>query len=312
MADPIYMREMVLLAKIETTYATDPTLTGAANAILARNVTLRPMEGDDKSRDLVRPYLGNQGTIPTGERVVIEFETEFAGSGAAGTPPAWGVLLRGAAWAEVVDEDVSVTYSRITTGQESLYFKYWLGGTLHAFAGAKGTGVMTTNAQDIPIIRWTFTGLWIAPSDVTRATPVFSAYVEPLVISKTNTPTFTVNGVPLVMRNFSLDMGNDVQARLLVNREGVVVVNTAEALDVTVEVTPLATFNPFALAKARTLVPVTIVHGITAGNIITLNAPKCQVKRPAAATENQGHVERVLNLAPQPDTGNDQLSLVFT
>ena len=312
MANAVFMRLMVLLAKIETVYATDPTLTGASNAILAKNVSLRPMEGDDVARGLVRDFLSGEGTIPTGLRVVIEFETELAGSGEAGTPPAWGVLMRGAACAEVIEADTSVTYQPITDGQESLYFKYWLGGTLHAFAGARGTGVITQNAQNIPVIRWTFTGLYIAPADVARATPVFSAYVEPLIVSKTNTPVFTVNAVPLVMRNFSFNLGNDVQPRLLVNRENILVVNRAESLDATVEVTPLATFNPFALAEARTKVPVVLVHGLVAGNIITLSAPKCQVKRPAAVTENQGIAERVLNLAPLPDTGNDQFSLVLT
>lgn len=312
MANPIFMRQMVLLAKIETAYATDPTLTGAANAILAKNIALRPMEGQDVSRDLIRDYLSNQGTIPTGLRVVIEFETELAGSGDAGTPPAWGMLLRGCACAEVIVADTSVTYSPITDSQESLYFKFWLGTTLHAFSGARGTGVITENAQGIPVIRWTFTGLWIAPSDVARANPVFTAYQEPLIVSKTNTPTFTVNAVPLVMRNFSLNLGNDVQPRLLVNRENILIVDRAEALDITVEVTPIGTFDPVALAAARTQVPVVIVHGLVAGNIITLNAPKCQVKRPGTVTDNQGIAERVLNLAPLPDAGNDQFSLVLT
>ncbi|MGL5166635.1 MAG: phage tail tube protein [Afipia sp.] len=312
MANPVFMRLMVLLAKIETAYATDPVLTGAENAILAKNVTLRPMEGDDVARDLIRDFLSNQGTIPTGLRVVIEFETELAGSGEAGTPPAWGVLMRGCACAEVIEEDTSVTYTPVTDNHESLYFKYWLGPTLHGFAGARGTGVITENAQGIPVIRWTFTGLWVAPADVARAAAVFSAWKEPLVVSKTNTPTFTVNAVPLVMRNFSLNLGNDVQPRLLVNRENIMVVDRAEALDVTVEVTPLAIFDPFALAQARTQVPVMIVHGLVAGNIITLTAPKCQVKRPQAVTENQGVAERVLNLAPLPDTGDDQFSLVLT
>lgn len=309
---PVFVREMVLLAKIETVYATDPTLTGANNSILAKNVSLRPMEGDDKSRQLVRDFLGNQGTIPTGEHVVIEFETELAGSGEAGTAPAWGVLMRGCACAEVIVADTSVTYSPITSGQESLYFKFWLGPTLHAFAGARGTGVITTNAQDIPIIRWSFTGLWVAPSDVARAAAVFTAWQEPLVVSKTNTPVFTVNAVPLVMRNFSLNLGNTVQPRLLVNLEQVMVVDRSEALDLTVEVTPLATFDPFALAKARTLIPVVITHGLVAGNIVTINAPKSQVQRPQPISENQGIAERVLNLRPQPNAGNDQFSIVLT
>ena len=309
---PVFFRQMVLLAKIELAYATDPTLTGAANAILAKNVTLRPMEGEDVSRDLIQDYLAGQATIPTGLRVVIEFETELAGSGTAGVAPGWGMLMRGAAFAEVIVADTSVSYSPITDGQESLYFKYWLGGTLHAFAGARGTGVIRLNAQGIPVIAWTFTGLWIAPADVARAVPVVTAFKKPLIAAKANTPTFTVNSVTLALRDWSLNLGNDVQPRFLVNKEEILVVNRAEALDVTVEVTTLATFNPFALAAAQTLVPVQFVHGTTAGNIITFDAPTCQIKRPPAAQNNQGIAERQLNLAPLPASGNDQIEITLT
>src|SRR4051812_24601894 len=118
MATPMFWRLMVLLAKVEGAYATDPTLTGAANAILAKNISVKPMEGQDVSRDLIRPYLSNQGTIPTGLHVVIDFDTEIAGSGVAGTAPAWGVLMRGAGCAQVIVADTSVTYSPITDSME--------------------------------------------------------------------------------------------------------------------------------------------------------------------------------------------------
>ena len=61
---PIYWRTKILLAKIESAYATDPTPSGAANAILATDIRLTPMDGADVSRELETPWLGAQGTIP--------------------------------------------------------------------------------------------------------------------------------------------------------------------------------------------------------------------------------------------------------
>jgi hypothetical protein len=312
MATAMYFRLMVLLAKIEGTYATDPTLTGASDAILAKNITIRPMEGEDVSRDLIQPYLGNQGTIPTGLRVVIEFDTELQGSGTAGTAPKWGPLMRGCGAAEVIVADTSVTYSPISTAMESLYFKFWLDGTLHAMKGARGTGKATINAQGIPIIHWTFTGLWIAPADVANASPTLTGFKKPLVATAANTPTFTVNAVPLVLRNYSFDLGNKVEARLLIGRESVLITDRSETLDITCEAVPIATLNVYGLANAQTLVAASIVHGTAAGYIATINAPTSQLKRPNGYQNNQGIAEWQLSLAPQPSSGNDQWSLVLT
>lgn len=313
MPSQLKYRQMVLLAKIEQTYGTDPTLTGADNAILAKNVSIQPMEGEDVDRDLILAYLGGHATIPSGLRTVITFETEIAGSGTAGVAPAWGIFMRGAGCAEVIEDDTSVTYSPISDAMESLYIKFWLSGTLHALLGARGTGVATINAQDIPVIRWTFTGLWVAPADVARATPTLTAFKKPLIASKANTPTFTVNAVALVMRNYAFNLGNQVQPRLLIGREEIMIVDRAESIDITVEATPLATFDPYGLANAQTQVPVAIVHGTAAGNIATLSAPTSQVKRPTGYQNNQGVAEWPLSLTPLPtDAGNDQFSLILT
>ena len=56
---PQLTRRRTILAKIETTYGTDPTPTGVANAILVRNLNITPQNSEIVSRDLIRPYLGN-------------------------------------------------------------------------------------------------------------------------------------------------------------------------------------------------------------------------------------------------------------
>jgi hypothetical protein len=58
------VEDKIILAKIEGTYGTDPVPTGGANAILMTDVELKPMEGQDVSRNIERPYLGAQEEIP--------------------------------------------------------------------------------------------------------------------------------------------------------------------------------------------------------------------------------------------------------
>src|ERR1044072_5812257 len=106
--EPIRWREKVLLAKIEATYGVDPAPTGGANAILATNCELRPMEGEDVSRQLERPFLGAQETVAVSLHSILTFSTELAGSGTAGVAPGWGPLARAAAMAQAIVADTSV------------------------------------------------------------------------------------------------------------------------------------------------------------------------------------------------------------
>ncbi|WP_316191309.1 MULTISPECIES: phage tail tube protein [unclassified Bradyrhizobium] len=309
---PIFWRKQVLLAKIETAYGTDPTLTGALNGILAKNISIQPMDGSDVSRDLITPNFGNQPSIPAELHVTINFDVELAGSGTAGTAPAWGPLLRACGCAEVIAASTSVTYTPITDNIESVYLKFWVGGTLHAIKGARGSAKLTLNAQSIPMISYSLMGLWVAPSEVAAATPTLTSFKKPLIVNKTNTPTFTVNSVPLVMRNFSFDLANQVEPRMLVNSESVLITDHREQIDFTCESVPVSTLDPYSLANAQTTVPVSLVHGLTPGNIVTLSTPTAEFKRPTGYQQNQGVAEWPLSMLALPDAGNDQFSLALT
>jgi hypothetical protein len=143
-------------------------------------------------------------------------------------------------------------------------------------------------------------------------TPTLSAFKKPAIATNTNTPTFTINGVSLVMRSFSLNLGCDVQPRLLIGREEILIVDRAEEISTQVEAVPLTTLNPFALAKDQTSFAVSLVHGTQAGYITTLGAPTCQMKRPDGYENDQDVLEWPLNITPLPSTGNDQFSLALT
>lgn len=99
---PLLARKRVLLAKIETTYGTDPTPTGAANAILVRNMSITPQDADLSDRDLVRPYIGRSEQLPAGIRAMVDFEVEIAGAGTAGTAPGYGPILRACGFSETL------------------------------------------------------------------------------------------------------------------------------------------------------------------------------------------------------------------
>ena len=87
-------RKRAILAKIETSYGTDATPTGSANAILLKNLNVNPISAETVSRDLIRAYLGNSEALLAQKFVTLDFEVEAAGAGVAGKAPAYDALLR--------------------------------------------------------------------------------------------------------------------------------------------------------------------------------------------------------------------------
>lgn len=100
---PDITRREVLLAKIESVYGTDPTPTGAANAIQAYNINPTPIEQILVSRERVLPYKGNFDNLVAANYGGIEFEVEIAGAGTAGTAPGYGPLLRACGFGQALN-----------------------------------------------------------------------------------------------------------------------------------------------------------------------------------------------------------------
>lgn len=309
---PLKWNRKVILWKIETVYGTDAVPTGGANAILATNVQLQPMEGEDKSRELELVTLGAQPTVPVGLHAKLSFEVELAASGTAGTAPAWGALLRGCAVAETIAAGVSVTYNPVSTAHESGTAYFWIENTKFALVGARGTATLKIDAQGIPKIAFAITGLFTAPAETAQATPTLTAWQKPIVATKANTPVCTFNAQALVLRSMELDLANEVVTRFLIGSEGVLITAKNETLKATIEAVPLTTLNPYALALAQTAAPFVLTHGVGAGKIISLNVPLAQIQRPAGLAQQQGIVEWPLSFVPQVNAGNDQWTLTLT
>lgn len=311
---PQYWREKTLLIKTETVYGTDPVPTGAANAILATDITVNPMEGQDVDRNLDMPWMGNSASIVAGKYAKIAFKIELKGSGAAGTPPAFGPLLRACAMAEVIVAATSVTYNRVSTAHSSVTIYFNVDGTLFKMRGARGNVVQRVTAQGIVYLEFEFTGLYDGPAAQAKPTPTLGTQLSafPQVASSANTPIFTIGGTAHALRSFSLNLGNQVEPRLLINQEEIIIARIAEQAECTINAVPLATLNPFSLADSNTPQAMVLQHGVGAGKICTLNIPRALFQRPGSPTQQQGIVEWPLRMVPLPDTGNDQFTLAFT
>lgn len=306
-----FWRKKSILAKAEGTYATDASPTGAANAIIALNAQITPIEAQEVRRELDRPYMGAEPTILAGQHVAMQFETEATGGGAVDTAPPHAPLFRASGLAETVNASTSVVYDPVSAAFESASLYFNLDGTLHKALGARGNLGFLLQAQQIP--RWThrFLGLIADPAATALPTETLTAWQGPIESSDTNTPTFSIHGYSAVLERLELDFGNDVQGRFLVGQENVVIVDRNVTGRAVIEAPALGTKDFFAIARAETRAALQLVHGTTAGNIVTIDAPKVQIGRPTYQN-SQGFVHLVLPLTFTPDTGDDEISITFT
>ncbi|WP_027237247.1 phage tail tube protein [Leisingera caerulea] len=311
MAAPMYWRDKRILFKLEGTYGTDAAPTGAANAILGFDVTLKPMEGQDQERDLEQPGMSANGTIPLDLHSKLTLTVDLSTSGAAGTAPAWGSLLRACAVAETITAGTSVEYTPIVNGQESGTVHISIGGTRYVMLGTRGTAEFMLDAQATPKIKFDLTGLFTLPADTAAPAVDLASWTEPLVVSHNNTPVFTIGGTALVMKTAKLALGNKVEPRFLVGAERVLITDKSELFETTVEAQQLAAFNPFQMAMAMTQVPVAVTHGTEAGKIASLSLPTAQMQRPGLS-QSQGIKEWSLRLVPRAATENGQWSMTLT
>ncbi|MBS7541497.1 phage tail tube protein [Ancylobacter lacus] len=302
-------RKMAIAAKVETDYGVDAVPTGGANAIQVSDPTLTPLAGDEVRRDLILPYLGNQGALLVGDYAELQFSVEIAGAGTPGTAPAYGPLLRACSWAEVILAGTSVTYRLASDNPESATVYVNIDGVRHALLGGRGTFTMSLTPKQIPRFTFTLRGLFGPVTDTALPAEVLTGFIRPAPVSKANTPVFSLHGYSAIAESLSIDLGNTVEARHLIGEESIVITDRRATGTAVIEAKSIATKNWFGIAQAGTPGALAVQHGTVAGNIVEIAAPKVQLGRPTYG-ETQGITNYSLPLLLTPDTGDDELSIV--
>lgn len=77
MSAPLFKQNALLLAKRETTYGVDPSPTAADNAILVRNMSINPLEGQAVDLNYQRGYYGGSKSLRASNFVTIQFDTDW-------------------------------------------------------------------------------------------------------------------------------------------------------------------------------------------------------------------------------------------
>lgn len=307
---PRQWAKKVVLIKSEATLGTDPTPTGAANWIEARNVQLTPLEADRGERNLVLPALGNSGSILAGTWCRLDFEVALVGPGTAGTAPKVAPLWLASGFSETLSAGVSVAYNLVSLAFGSLTAYIYIDGVLHKMSGCRANLSVALAESAAPMLKVSLQSVYVAPT--TQALPAIdrTGWQIEEAVNATNTLPLTLNGVALAMTALDLDVGNELQRFNLPGPQtGIEISNRKPTGTLTVLAPPLASFDPFALATAGTIVTLTTTHGSAAGKKIKIDA-KTQVTG-VAYTEVRGLTAYQLTLMPMQVAGNDELAFTY-
>lgn len=303
-------RKRTILAKIETTYGTDPTPTGAANAILVRNLNITPLNAELLNRDLVRPYLGASEQLLASAYVGIDFEVEMAGAGAAGTAPAYGSLLKACGMTETLVALATATYTPVSSSFSSVTIYYNVDGVLHKLTGCRGNVEIDIKARQIPVFKFTFTGLYNAPSDTVLPTVSYTAFQTPLAANSDNSSGFSLFSYSGALESLTMNFNNGVQYRSLIGAEDVLMTDRQLSGQVVFEAPTMAAKDFFSLALGTTLGALDITHGTTAGNKVQISSSRVNVNNPTYQDQNGIQMLQVpMRLIPST-AGNDEISIV--
>lgn len=302
-----FYRKLAILTKIETVYGTDPVPTGAANAMMVSNVTVRPLASDQVKRDIFLPYLGQQGVLLVGVYTELKFDVEIAGAGAAGDVPKYGPLLRACGLAETVTAGTDVQYDPVSGGFEAVTHYFIHDGVKHAMVGGRGSVSANLVPKQIPKYTFSFKGLLGPIADVAMPAVDISGFMTPVPVSKANT-TGSLHGWSLVGESLMMDLAAQVEPRFLIGDENIQLVDRNPSGTAVVEARSLATIDWFARAKARTRGILSAQHGTVAGNIVKFDAPAVEVGEPTEG-QTQGIINYSLPLMLCTDAGDDEFKI---
>ena len=305
-------RRKVLLFKVESTYNTDPTPTGAADAVLVEDFSWSNEGLKMIARPAIRSSMGSLKQIYAGRLKSFTFNAEVKGSGAAGTAPEIGQLLRACGFGETVSASTSVTYAPVSASLESGTGYIYEDGKLIKITGCRGNVSFSGEAGGRIVAAFTITGHVSAQTDAALATPTYdTTEPEPFING-----SFTIDSYAAVISALNFDMANALAMPASVNAADGYDEISIVSRDVNGSIDPLdelvATedyIGNFTSGAAMALTTGAI--GGTAGNILTITMPAVTY-RDVSPADRDGIAGLDLPFGAAESSTDDEVSIAFT
>lgn len=316
---PRYIKNTLVAMALEATYGQDATPTGASGAILISDASVTPLDAQNIDRDLIRGAFGASEQLVGPASVKVSYSVELAGSGTAGTAPAWGKLLQACCCAEgLLSTPARVEYTPVSTGLKSSTQYYYDDGALHKMLGAMGDFTLSAKIGERPLLKFDWTALDGGMSAATD-TGTYTAWKKPVAVTKANIIDITLGatysagaltgGVLYSSTGLEMKAGNQVNFTPLGGTESVDIVDRESTGSIELDLTAAQETAMMALVKANTAQSLAITIGLASGSKVMFFAPNVQFLAPKKVDKNG---KRLIgyDLRFIPVNGNDEWRIV--
>lgn len=317
---PRLIKNTIVTAKVQTTAGMDAAPTGAANAVLMSEGSITPLDAQAIDRSLIRGYFGGSEQLVGPSSVKLTYAVELAGSGVAGTAPAWGQLLQGCAVAEgMLTTPPRVEYTPVSTSLKMLTQYYYDDGALHKLLDSMGNCTLSAKVGERPMLRFEWTGLDGGIAVAPNATGVFTPWKKPVAMTKANVIDITLGGTYAAgalsggtvynSTGLELNFGNVVNFSAMLSTETVDISDRQSTATLELELTAAQEVAMMASVKANETQALGFTIGTAAGNKVLVFAPAAQLTNPRKSELNG---KRLIGFDVRlvPVNGNDEWRIV--
>lgn len=278
MANPFLLHRTQIAAKLETTEGQAMTL-AAADAFLAFR------QGDPQPNVKMyerAPYRESLSMLPSlpGERSAkLPFQVELAGSGVVGTPPFWGKLMKGCAFAETIVANTSAQYTPASLNIPSLTLAAFMDGSIYTIWGARGTVKLVFEIGKPGMLQFDFEGCDFSQLDGSLLSGIaYSTMIPPAFLGA----SFALDGVNFLVEKVELDFANVLALRPDPNcpsgTHSVLITGRKPKITLDPEMMLAATKDIWTMWKTGATGYLACAMGSTPGNIINWGAQHFQIE----------------------------------
>ena len=285
-----------------------PAVTGTATAGALNSITLAVGASATNNiyRGLILRITGGTGAG------TVALVTGYVGSTRVATlRPLFGSVTPTSS--SVYSIGLQTAYDLISSAFSSATIHYNIDGVLHRLTGCRGSVAPSAVLSEIPRFDFTMTGIYNPPTDTAQPAASYADQATPLLFNASNSGGFSLMGYSGCLSSVSLDLGNEIIYRELVNCAKEVLLNDrAVTGSVLIEAPTIAQKDFFTAALTDgTLGDLSFIHGTTAGNIVGMLSNRVDISAPSYEDQNGVHMLNVpVTLIPST-AGNDELRLVF-
>lgn len=313
------IKNTIILAIVAAVAGADSAPASATNAILVSEMSITPLDAQNIERKNIRGSFGGNAELVGPASVKCSITVELAGSGAAGTAPAWGQLLQGCAMAEgILATPARVEYTPVSTGLKDLTIYYYDDGVLHKLIGVMGTCTLTAKVGERAMLKFDFTGVDGTMSAVSNPVADYTAWKQPVALTKANVVDITLgatyaagaitSGTSYPSNGLEIMFGNEVNFIANLSAEKVEIAERNMTGSAEFELTAAQEVAFMTKVKTNVLQSLAFTIGLTSGNQIIVHGLSVQMTNPKKV-DVKGNRYNGYDMRFLPVAGNDELRL---